>query len=454
MTIRNKLALRFMLLASLILGVALLVVYLLSSRYRIDEFSSRMVERGANTAILLLQVEEVDQALLRRMEKDSPAQVPGESIKIFDPQGREIFSSGTWQRMTIDQALLEKVSGSNEVVDLLGDGEAIGFPFLDQGERFVVLVSGSDRFGRSKLRNLGKVMLVTYGVGVLITFIVGRIYAQRALEPLKKLVSEVGSIHEGNLLQRVDVGGGHDEIAQLATSFNELLGRLEMAFNSQRNFIANASHELRTPLTVISGQLEVLLLMERSSDEYRSAVASILEDMLSMNRLANRLLMLAQADNTSAESTFAPVRIDEVIWQVRTEYLIAKKDHMVDVTMNEVEDEHFMQVSGNENLLRSLVHNLIENGCKYSSDHRVEVRLNIENGSVLLSFSDRGIGIPAEDGDRIFSPFFRGRNTAGSDGHGIGLSLVHRITELHKGGIRFADRPGGGTVFTATLPHL
>ncbi|MDQ3100315.1 MAG: hypothetical protein M3R08_02925, partial [Bacteroidota bacterium] len=122
MTIRNRLALRFMLLASLILGIALLVVYLLSSRYRIDEFSSRLAERGANTAILLLQVEEVDQALLQRIEKDSPAQVPGESIKIFDPKGVEIFSSGTWQRTPIDGSVLDRVRDANEMVDLLGDG--------------------------------------------------------------------------------------------------------------------------------------------------------------------------------------------------------------------------------------------------------------------------------------------------------------------------------------------
>jgi signal transduction histidine kinase len=233
-----------------------------------------------------------------------------------------------------------------------------------------------------------------------------------------------------------------------------LLDRLEKAFKAQRNFIANASHELRTPLTVISGQLEVLLLMERSSEDYRRAVASVLEDMRSLNKLSNRLLLLAQADNASAMAGFAPVRIDEILWQARSELLRNHKENIVDVSMVEVEDERYMQVAGVENLLRSLIFNLMENGCKYSPEHRVEVGLQVSNGNIDLEFRDQGIGIPEEEKERIFSPFFRGSNTAGHHGHGIGLSLVRRILDLHGGSVTFAPNNGAGTVFRVSLPHL
>ncbi len=454
MTIRNRLALRFMLLASLIMGVAMLVVYSLSARYRIEEFQERIHDRGRNVAMLLLQVDEVDQQLLNRIERDSPAQVPGEAVRIFDRHGAEIFSRGVWRRPEAGPELLEKVLASDGMLEMDDSGETIGFIFNDRGERYIVLVAGEDRFGKSKLRNLGRVVLVTYGFGVLITFLVGRVYAQRALDPLKRLVGEVRSMQVGDLHQRVEVGEEEDEIAQLATSFNELLGRLATAFNSQRNFIANASHELRTPLTVISGQLEVLLLMERSGDEYRHAVASVLEDMRSLNRLADRLLMLAQADDRISSTTFTPVRMDEIIWQARTELVKKKKDHVVDVVMPEVDDERSLQVQGNEDLLRSLVFNLMENGCKYSPDHRVEVRMSIDDGQIQLDLADQGIGIPEPEWNKIFSPFFRGSNTSGSQGHGIGLSLVQRIAELHNGRIGFQPNVPRGTVFIVSLPHL
>jgi signal transduction histidine kinase len=454
MTIRNKLALRFMLLASLILGGAFVIVYMMSSRYRIEEFRERIHDRGVNTANIFLKMGDVDRSFISDMEMRNPTLVPSEAIRIYNAADQLLYSSGNWRLQEVTPAVIQQVRAQDEIVDLEKGGEAIGFEYAGKGDPLVILISGIDRFGRSKLNNLGQVMLVTFGFGVLITFLIGRVYAERALHPIQDLVSQVKNIHAGNLLQRVELGKEKDEIWQLAVSFNELLDRLERAFNAQRSFIANASHELRTPLTVITGQLEVLLLSDRSTEAYKAAVASVMEDMRSLNKLANRLLLLAQTDNFTTENQVSPVRLDEVIWQVRAELLRSRPEINIDVNMAEVDDERFMQVMGNENLLRSLVLNLIENGCKYSPDKRVEVSLHIMDGIVKLDLADRGIGIPESDLAKIFRPFFRGSNAAGYPGHGIGLSLVRRIAEIHGGDVHVQRRGGGGTLFTVTLPHM
>ena len=146
--------------------------------------------------------------------------------------------------------------------------EASTFLFANTGERYIVAVSAVDVYGRIRLRVQGRLMTITFLVAQVLIFFVGRFYAQRALSPVQRLIGGIKATSAADLSQRVQGGNGQDELAQLARSFNELLDRLEVTFRSQRDFIANASHELRTPLTVISGQLDVLLLKDRSSAEY------------------------------------------------------------------------------------------------------------------------------------------------------------------------------------------
>ncbi|MFN8352793.1 MAG: ATP-binding protein [Flavobacteriales bacterium] len=452
MTIRTRLGLQFMLLASLVLGGAFLAVYLLSADYRSEEFNGRLRNRGTNAAMLLIQVDEVSEALLKRIERDNPVRLPEEAIRIFDHHNTLIFHLGDEGLPPTPNALLDQVRLEGTQERRAGQREEIAFPFNDRFDRFVVVVSGNDIFGRSKLKNLSRVLVFTFLVGVLLTFVVGRLYARRALDPLQRLVSELRSIGPADLARRVPPGNGRDEIAQLATSFNELLGRLQEAFAAQRNFIANASHEMRTPLTTISGQLDVLLLKPRTSEEYATSLRSVLEDMRSLNTLADRLLLLAQAETQATAASFKPVRLDEVLWAARSEVLKADPRYRVSVDIGEPEDGSDVEVPGNEALLRSLVTNLMENGCKYAPDHQCAARLGRVGDHVRIEVTNAGEGISAADQERIFEPFFRTRAAGAVRGHGIGLSLVRRITLLHGGTIHLRSSTGAGVTFTVLLP--
>lgn len=452
MTIRTRLALQFMLLASLVLGGAFVTVYLLSAAYRSDEFLGRMRDRGTNAAKLLIQVDEVSEQLLRKIERDNPVRLPDESIRIFDHHDSLIFQLGTDNVAAVPTVLLDEVRLEGTVERRVGPREEVLFPFNDRYERFVVVVSGNDIFGRSKLANLLKVLIFTYLFGVLLTFLVGRWYASRALRPVQRLVGAMRRIGPTELDHRVPVGVSQDEIAELGRSFNELLERLQGAFSAQRNFIANASHEMRTPLTTISGQIEVLMMRDREPAAYREALRSVLDDMHALNRLADRLLLLAQAENESTITTFAPVRIDEVLWSARHEVQRSDPRHRVAVLIADVEDESDLLVSGNEALLRSLVSNLMENACKYSDDGCASVKLSGRGKDLLIEVSNTGPGIAPEHHERIFEPFYRARNTGGTRGHGIGLSLVRRIVELHGGTIGLRSSVGRGADFSVALP--
>lgn len=452
MTIRTRLALQFMLLGSMVLGTAFVVVYMLQSVYRAEEFTGRMRDRGTSTAKLLIQVDEVSEALLTRIESTSPVRLPEEAIRIFNHHNELIFHIGDETLPATPVELLDRIRLDGEKEQSFGMREGILFRFNDRYERFVVQVAGNDIFGRSKLRNLLRILVLTFLAGVLIMFFIGRVYAQRALAPVQRLVVAMRSTGPGELDRRVPVGSSQDEIAELARSFNDLIARLEEAFAAQRNFIANASHEMRTPLTTISGQLEVLLLRDRDTAEYREALRSVLDDMRALNRLTDRLLLLAQAETASTASTFTPVRMDEMLWAARHEVQRVDERYKVLVLIEEVEEEVDVTVSGNEALLRSLVYNLMENACKYSDDQCAKVTLSGAGDTVTIQVENSGRGIPPEQHARIFEPFFRATNTGGAKGHGIGLSLVRRITELHGGTITLRSDAGQGAVFQITLP--
>ena len=452
MTIRTRLALQFLLLASIILGSAFLVVYAFSADYRQEEFMARLKDRGTNTAKLLIQVDEVDELLLAKIEEDNPVRLPEEDIAIYDHHDHLIFRLGVPSGPPCDSAFLDRVRLEEELRDGTGVREQVAFLFSDRYDRFVVVASGHDVYGRRKVRNLGNVLIATFLIGLVLIFLVGGFYAQRAMSPVQQLIDEIRAISAANLSQRAQTGNDRDELAQLALTFNDLLDRLQTAFLSQKHFIANASHELRTPLTAISGQLDVLLLRTREPEEYTKAVRSIRDDMYTLNRLADRLLLMAQVEHRGPASTFGPVRMDEVLWQARSEVLRADPANQVEVAMDSVEDEKDLLVLGNENLLRSLVANLIENACKYSPDRVARVRLEAGGEQVRIRVEDRGIGIPAEDQERIFEPFVRLNNTGGAKGHGIGLSLARHIADLHRGIILVRSTVCQGSSFTVELP--
>ena len=452
MSIRTRLAVQFVMLASLVLGVSFLAVYLRSTDFRREEFVNRLRDHGESAAKLLIQVDEVDDRLLRKMEEFSPVRMPEEAISIYGNDDSLVFHLGREQRpQGVAQAFLDSIRNKGQFVANYGERELCGFVFKDHDDSFVVLASAQDIYGRRKLRDQARVMLVTFLAGLVLTYLIGRFFAERALSPLQRLVEELRGIGASDLSKRIRLGNETDELAQVASSFNDLLARLQAAFSTQKNFIANASHEMRTPLTAISGQIDVLLLKPRNILEYSTALRSVQEDLRAVNRLTDRLLLMAQAESGATTLTFKPVRMDEVVWAARMEVLRANPDASVKVAINEVEDERDITVKGNEVLLRSMVLNLVDNACKYSLDHEATVLLKGTGTGVVLEVLDQGPGIDPKDQGRIFEHFFRSGNPTGAKGHGIGLALVKRIVEQHGATIELRSALGAGARFIITL---
>ena len=454
MQIRTRLTLQFMSTGVIIMVIASAAIYYFSSGYRQEDFYERLQNKAVTTTKLLIEVEEVDISLLRRIERDNPMSLPKEKIIILNYHNEILYSSDEENVIRYDQDLLDRIRLNGNVRFRQDEFEALGFLFADKYDRFVVIAAASDIFGYKKLQNLRTILVIVSVTSMVLFLIAGLFYSGRALQPIARVIEQVDDISISSLDLRVDEGNGQDEIARLALTFNKMLERLESAFKVQKNFIANASHEIRTPLTAITGQLEVVLLRERNREQYEEAIQSALEDIKNLTNITNRLLLLAQASSEVQELNFTPVRVDETLWSSREEILRRNTKNQVKIILDDtIKEENNLIVKGDFQLLKTAMINLLDNACKYSLDHISNVTVSSKNGQLIVEISDNGIGISEEDIPHIFEPFHRGHNSHNVRGHGIGLSLVERIVRLHQGNISVESILGQGSRFTVSIPQ-
>ena len=453
MEIRKKLLYQFIGIVAMILLLSSLSVYISFSGGRKEEFYDRLGSKAKMVAQMLIDIDEIDAELLKRIEKNNPVSLPNEKIIIFDYQDKIVYSTDDDQLLAISPELITEVRLKEEVRLKQMPYEILGQFYAGKYDRYVVFAAATDIYGLGKLKRLRIILLIAFIISLFIVFISGKIFVSRALTPISKIMSQVGAIGVSTLDARISEGNGKDELSQLAQTFNKMLERVESAFKTQKNFIANASHELRTPLTVITGHLEVTLMNARKNEEYRKTIISVLGNIKNLNHISNRLLQLAQASSEFSEADFSLIRIDEILWQAKKDVLKINDNYHININFSEsIDDEYKLKVKGNDQLLRTAISNLIDNGCKYSGDHTSDIIVNNENNKVIINFSDKGIGISEEELKMIFQPFYRAKNAIGTKGHGIGLSLVEKIITLHKGKITVKSEIMKGSTFTLSLP--
>jgi signal transduction histidine kinase len=452
MNIKTRLAVRFTGIVAVILTVFSFSLFYFSANYRQDQFYSRLEDRAHSTARLLfaLKKENID---LFKIGKSSDI-YPDRDIFVYDESGRIISTND--KSSPVEQYVFEKLKKEGEIRFKNGDKEGVGFRFKSDDKNYYYIVSAYDTYGLKKLYFLKFSLIVGWLFSIIITAIASWFYADNSLKPISKVIEQVKNISAKNLGMRVDTGNGTDEIARLSIKFNMMLDRLESAFKMQQSFVSNASHELRTPLTAITGQIDVALMHDRNSDEYREILSSVLEDIKNLNQLTHGLLDLAQVSvDESVIRMDSLLRIDDLIMQIREDMIAVKKDFYISLFFEDSpEDENILSVKGNENLLRIAISNLMSNAYNFSKEGHKELMISFrfKRDQIIVVFKDKGIGISQDDLNRITEPFYRASNAINIKGHGIGLSLSDRIMRLHQGEMLIASKLNYGTSVTLKFP--
>ena len=279
----------------------------------------------------------------------------------------------------------------------------------------------------------------------------GLFLASRVLKPVEQITKTAQEIEESDLSRRITVKND-DELGRLASTLNDMIGRLEAAFSRQRQFTADASHELRTPLAIMQAEATLALSKERSEADYRKSLETISQESAYMSSVIGKLLFLARSDAGKEQLNFADVELKELITQLSTNVEALAADKGIKFSVDAPEN---LLVYGDKVKIRQLFINILENAVRYTPEGGyISVSILKKDKNAVIAISDTGIGIPAEHLPHIFERFYRvdkARSRA-DGGVGLGLAIAKYIADSHNGKIEVASQIGKGTTFTITLP--
>jgi signal transduction histidine kinase len=296
-----------------------------------------------------------------------------------------------------------------------------------------------------ELRDTNAAVAGAVGVG-LVTLLVGSLLAWRVAEgvlrPVRVVTGTALSISEGDLTRRIRITG-RDEVAALATTFNEMLDRLEQAFATQRRFVDDAGHELRTPITVIRGHLE---LLEEDPAERRKTLDLVMDELERMQRIVDDLLILAKAERPDF------LALDTVDIGRLTEEIHAKAAAIADRDWRLEEKGRGVVVADRQRLTQAVMQ-LAQNAAEHTNaGDAISLGSSVRDGETRVWVRDTGPGIPVDQQERIFRRFSRGDGTRRSEGAGIGLAIVKAIADAHHGRVELKSAAAAGATFTVVIP--
>jgi heavy metal sensor kinase len=280
----------------------------------------------------------------------------------------------------------------------------------------------------------------------------GWLLARRALQPVDLMTSLAREISAEDLSRRLDMKLPDDEFGRLARTLDNMIARLDIAFQRQRQFTADASHELRTPLTAMKGHLDVTRERPRSVEEYQDALDRIDREVDRMTKLVQRLLVLARADSGQIPVEFEFISASQLVEAATEQHALQASQQGVNLTTTPGPD---VTLSVDQSLMLQLLMNLIDNALRHTSPgDSVDVRWSRSGNQIAIEVEDTGTGIDEDDLPHIFERFYRAdRARSRREGSaGLGLAISRWIAQAHGGSISVQSEPGRGSCFTVHLP--
>jgi heavy metal sensor kinase len=456
-SIRLRLTLWYVLLLAIILAGFSAGIYL-TLRHNLYANLDDSLETRANDLLSLVNYEGASPTLSQSVSTNSP-DLGEQFIRVYDSSGRLTFdSSGEAGAVPADAEAVQRALANGTVthgISVTGDPFRVRIVPIEQGGR----ITGALEVGRAAedlsdtLRSLLLILGIAYPVTLAVTGLGGLFLAGRALSPVDKLTRLARRISAEDLSQRLNLHLPDDELGWLARTFDEMIARLEDAFQRQRQFTADSSHELRTPLTAIKGQVEVALTRPREPAAYRDVLQAVNEEVDRLIRLVGSLLTLARADAGQIPIALEAINLPDLVAGAIEQVRGAAAQREVDL---EAAPGPPVALEGDEDLLLQLLLNLLDNAIKCTPPGgRVTAGWGTNDTQVELWVRDTGVGIAPEYLPHIFDRFYRvdkARSRA-EGGAGLGLSICRWIAEAHGGAMSVETELGQGSTFTARLPR-
>lgn len=440
MRIGQRLAIRFTLVSAFVIGAILVFIFILTRGFLHADFVDRLTQQS-NLEVLHYASPEIKDVM-----PSGSFRLLNPSVSIYDKNHSLLYQQGSY---AIPETWINFLSGNDVFNAERGDYTTVGRKYIINDVLYLVYVSDKDLPSEKELDFLLQAIIAGWIISLVLSYTAGLFFAGQALQPVTRVVEEVKKINEDNLGYRLKSGQSEkpDEIGELILTFNELLGRIQKAFISQKRFVQNASHELKTPLTAIIAEVELALARDRSKEEYQRVLAVVIQEAERLASTTQELLTLARLEEgVSEKENFDFYQL----WNQTFNAFNLLHPRRLSVQVNPVSG---IYVYGSRQLLQTCLLNLLDNARKYSTEE-IHVIITHDAAHVRIKIEDKGIGIPQNELHRVRTPLFRASNSFSIPGAGLGLALVERIVVAHEGRLEIESKEDVGTSCTVILPVL
>ena len=452
MKIQTKTTILFTLITAGLFLVLSITIYYISDKFAHNDFYKRLELRARISAKFRFEKDHVSTEAFKEIQRQYLERLIDEKAFIVqvDTMGKPIVDTPKNLPFSYLKDIFKAKGGTVYYRDR--SRHYAGLFYHDETGDFLVIKSATNPYVSELMMHLRSILIITYIISVIFIYAVGRYFSNKTFQPFRTINNRVKDISEVNLHLRLEEQKGSDEIAELIKTFNNMLDRLETAFETQNNFISNASHELRTPLTAIVAEADYVLLRERSTADYQQSLNNIVQQAEKLQQLTKGLLSLAHTGFDGMKQSWETVHIEQLLIDVKESMeLWISKNRIVLKFSDILEKGNDHIIFGNYDLLKIAIGNIVLNGCKYS-EGEVTIHLSFHSGAANITVTDKGIGIPEAEVKHIYDPFFRASNTNGYEGYGIGMPLSNNIIRLHKGKIIIDSTVNVGSTITIVLP--
>jgi len=434
-----------------------LALFSLIARRMQSELDRHLLDEYEECKGLTLQRLDTPDLLRKAMEEEvSPDRYLPLTYRLYDTQAqRDVVCVGRpeWRELLAKAAPISKVPAKPAYTLVrLGDGDRV-FRVLtgaldSEDHQMGMYVRRLDK----RVASLRGYLFLVLAAVVLTATIGGSVLASRSLKPIDEIAHELSRIESKNLAERLKVGGSGDEADRLREAINRMLGRLEAAFDRLQSFTADAAHELRTPLAALQCRLEVAINKPRTETEARDALNEALDQVAGLAVLVDNMLFLARMDAEQELKGANAADVEALLRDVAEPFAVLAEQKQVTLS---VQAQPGLSVQGDAVLLRRIVGNLLDNAVRCTPPGgRIVARAAEADGGCLVTVADTGIGIAADALGHVFDRFYRadGSRSRAAGGAGLGLSIVQRAVQLHRGTVAIESTPGEGTTVRVWLP--
>jgi two-component system, OmpR family, sensor kinase len=438
-SIRTKLTLWYLAILALVIVAFAVSTYVLIVRTLDKNMNMRLAELAENFTVAV-NSEQTDEE-----EKPTPEQTISEAMNEFN------FQDFKFSVYSNDGKLIASTVENKSNIANPHHFRTFSQPLKVANDQFQLFVYGN-LHEQNELKNLlSEIFLFAVPLTIFLAGLGGYFLARKSLQPIVEMGNRAKQISSQNLHERLPIANKYDEVGNLATVFNDLLNRLDTAFERQKQFMADASHELRTPLAIVRGESEVALSKTtRTNAEYQESLAIVHDESRRLTNIVEDLFTLARADSGQFTAKFSEVYLDEIVADcVRSIRTLAEKRNI----KIELSSEETL-IKGNEKLLHRLFLNLLDNAVKY----------NYENGKIFVivekqqvTIKNTGEKIPEDERTKIFERFYRAdkarsrQSETATSGAGLGLSIANWIAELHHAELKLVESNETATVFSVNF---